>query len=86
MVLFSPNDHRLPRMLIPITDCPKDFRQRPNDYAKTLFIAQVRSILQLRVVCECIAHLPALNVGPYDKEEEEKQKKKKKKEVLTIDP
>ena len=42
MVLFSPNDHRLPRMLIPIADCPKDFRQRPNDYSKTLFIAQVR--------------------------------------------
>uniref|UniRef100_A0A1A7XSY2 DIS3-like exonuclease 2 n=2 Tax=Iconisemion striatum TaxID=60296 RepID=A0A1A7XSY2_9TELE len=39
--LFSPVDHRLPRINIPLTDCPADFSLRPSNYAKTLFICRI---------------------------------------------
>ncbi|KAM9844322.1 DIS3-like exonuclease 2 isoform 1-T2 [Aulostomus maculatus] len=39
--MFSPVDHRVPRINIPLTDCPEDFRSRPCDYTSTLFICRI---------------------------------------------
>lgn len=39
--LFSPTDHRLPRIFIPMKECPQDFLVRPDDFAKYLFLAQI---------------------------------------------
>ncbi|XP_036623744.1 DIS3-like exonuclease 2 [Trichosurus vulpecula] len=39
--LFSPSDHRVPRVYVPLTDCPVDFVTRPNDYARTLFVCRI---------------------------------------------
>ncbi|XP_036029080.1 DIS3-like exonuclease 2 isoform X2 [Onychomys torridus] len=39
--LFSPSDHRVPRIYVPIKDCPQDFMTRPKDYANTLFICRI---------------------------------------------
>ncbi|KAK1797383.1 hypothetical protein P4O66_008747 [Electrophorus voltai] len=39
--LFSPVDHRVPRVNVPLTDCPADFNTRPGDYANTLFICGI---------------------------------------------
>ncbi len=40
-VLFSPNDSRLQRLLIDISECPSDFMQNSIFYEKTLFIAEI---------------------------------------------
>uniref|UniRef100_UPI00398F3F42 DIS3-like exonuclease 2 isoform X2 n=1 Tax=Pristiophorus japonicus TaxID=55135 RepID=UPI00398F3F42 len=37
-VVFSPVDHRVPRILVPIEECPEDFMARPGDYVNILFI------------------------------------------------
>ncbi|XP_056421507.1 DIS3-like exonuclease 2 isoform X2 [Hyla sarda] len=39
--LFSPVDHRLPRIYVPLADCPADFLIRPQDFASTLFICRI---------------------------------------------
>ncbi|XP_053316873.1 DIS3-like exonuclease 2 isoform X2 [Spea bombifrons] len=39
--LFSPVDHRVPRIYIPLVDCPDGFAVRPQDYANTLFICRI---------------------------------------------
>ncbi|CAO2625289.1 DIS3-like exonuclease 2 [Lemmus lemmus] len=39
--LFSPSDHRVPRIYVPLKDCPQDFMTRPKDYASTLFICRI---------------------------------------------
>lgn len=39
--MFSPVDHRLPRINVPLTDCPEDFRSRPGDYTNTLYICRI---------------------------------------------
>lgn len=39
--LFSPSDHRVPRIYVPLKDCPQDFSSRPKDYANTLFICRI---------------------------------------------
>nr|XP_061795351.1 DIS3-like exonuclease 2 [Nerophis lumbriciformis] len=39
--MFSPVDHRVPRINVPLTDCPEDFSSRPSDYANTLFICRI---------------------------------------------
>lgn len=39
--LFSPADHRVPRIYVPLKDCPQDFVSRPKDYANTLFICRI---------------------------------------------
>ncbi|XP_063412555.1 DIS3-like exonuclease 2 [Mytilus trossulus] len=39
--LFKPLDHRLPRIMIPMENCPKDFTVRPEDHANTLFICRI---------------------------------------------
>lgn len=39
--MFSPVDHRVPRINIPLTDCPEDFTSRPGDYTSTLFISRI---------------------------------------------
>ncbi|XP_007941999.1 DIS3-like exonuclease 2 [Orycteropus afer afer] len=39
--LFSPSDHRVPRMYVPLKDCPQDFVTRPKDYTNTLFICRI---------------------------------------------
>ncbi|XP_078143582.1 DIS3-like exonuclease 2 [Centroberyx gerrardi] len=41
--MFSPMDHRVPRINIPLPDCPADFISRPGDYANTLFISRITS-------------------------------------------
>ncbi|GFS07883.1 DIS3-like exonuclease 2 [Elysia marginata] len=41
MAFFSPTDSRVPRIHIPMSECPKDFYQRPGDYASTLYIARI---------------------------------------------
>ncbi|XP_053567888.1 DIS3-like exonuclease 2 [Bombina bombina] len=39
--LFSPVDHRLPRVCVPLADCPEDFMVQPDVYANTLFICRI---------------------------------------------
>lgn len=39
--LFSPSDHRVPRIYVPLKDCPQDFVTRPKDYADTLFVCRI---------------------------------------------
>ena len=39
--LMSPIDNRLPRLMISLSEVPEDFRKRPKDYEKTLFVGQV---------------------------------------------
>ncbi|XP_062850645.1 DIS3-like exonuclease 2 isoform X2 [Trichomycterus rosablanca] len=39
--MFSPSDHRVPRVNVPLTDCPPDFPSRPTDYAQTIFICRI---------------------------------------------
>ncbi|XP_078063832.1 DIS3-like exonuclease 2 isoform X2 [Mustelus asterias] len=39
--MFSPVDHRVPRILIPLEDCPKDITTRPADYGNVLFICRI---------------------------------------------
>ncbi|XP_039622249.1 DIS3-like exonuclease 2 [Polypterus senegalus] len=39
--MFSPVDHRVPRVNIPLASCPADFPMRPEDYCKTLFICRI---------------------------------------------
>ncbi|XP_077415346.1 DIS3-like exonuclease 2 isoform X2 [Vanacampus margaritifer] len=39
--MFSPVDHRVPRINVPLSDCPEDFIFRPDDYANTLFICRI---------------------------------------------
>ncbi|CAL9689027.1 unnamed protein product [Knipowitschia caucasica] len=39
--MFSPTDHRVPRINVPLSACPQDFSSRPEDYANTLFICRI---------------------------------------------
>ncbi|XP_024129553.1 DIS3-like exonuclease 2 isoform X1 [Oryzias melastigma] len=39
--LFSPVDHRVPRINVPLSDCPEDLKIRPEVYANTLFICRI---------------------------------------------
>ncbi|XP_026992572.2 DIS3-like exonuclease 2 [Tachysurus fulvidraco] len=39
--LFSPSDHRVPRVNVPLSGCPADFPSRSNDYSNTLFICRI---------------------------------------------
>ncbi|XP_028365380.1 DIS3-like exonuclease 2 isoform X2 [Phyllostomus discolor] len=39
--LFSPSDHRVPRIYVPLKDCPQEFVTRPKDFANTLFICRI---------------------------------------------
>uniref|UniRef100_A0A669C498 DIS3-like exonuclease 2 n=1 Tax=Oreochromis niloticus TaxID=8128 RepID=A0A669C498_ORENI len=39
--LFSPVDHRVPRINVPLADCPEDFSSRPGDYNNILFICRI---------------------------------------------
>ncbi|XP_072219134.1 DIS3-like exonuclease 2 isoform X1 [Leuresthes tenuis] len=41
--MFSPVDHRVPRINVPLADCPEDFCSRPGDYSSTLFICRIVS-------------------------------------------
>ena len=41
--LFSPADHRLPRLVIPSISCPPGFFERPQDFENTLFVARIKS-------------------------------------------
>ncbi|XP_048739214.2 DIS3-like exonuclease 2 isoform X2 [Ostrea edulis] len=38
---FKPIDSRMPRMRIPMAECPKDFYERPDDHKNTLFICRM---------------------------------------------
>uniref|UniRef100_T1IJ75 DIS3-like exonuclease 2 n=1 Tax=Strigamia maritima TaxID=126957 RepID=T1IJ75_STRMM len=39
--LFSPQDHRLPRITIPMKECPPNFFSSAEDHAKILYIAKI---------------------------------------------
>ncbi|MBN3295589.1 DI3L2 exonuclease, partial [Amia calva] len=39
--MFSPVDHRVPRVNVPLADCPQDFTTRPADFANILFICRI---------------------------------------------
>lgn len=39
--LFSPNDSRVPRIMVPMSDCPQNFFHRHHDYANYLFLAEI---------------------------------------------
>ena len=39
--MFAPVDHRVPRINVPLADCPHDFGSRPGDYANILFICRI---------------------------------------------
>ncbi|KAM6948751.1 DIS3-like exonuclease 2 [Aplochiton taeniatus] len=39
--MFAPVDHRVPRINVPLGDCPHDFSSRPGDYATILFICRI---------------------------------------------
>lgn len=39
--MFSPVDHRVPRINVPLTECPQDFCLRAADYTNTLFICRI---------------------------------------------
>ncbi|XP_038134792.1 DIS3-like exonuclease 2 isoform X1 [Cyprinodon tularosa] len=39
--LFSPTDHRVPRINVKLDDCPADFRIHPSNFANTLFICRI---------------------------------------------
>ncbi|XP_005997423.1 DIS3-like exonuclease 2 [Latimeria chalumnae] len=39
--MFSPVDHRVPRVHVPLADCPGDFVTRSGDYSNTLFICRI---------------------------------------------
>lgn len=39
--MFSPTDHRVPRINIPLSDCPHDFSIHPDNYSNTLFICRI---------------------------------------------
>ncbi|XP_032386765.1 DIS3-like exonuclease 2 isoform X1 [Etheostoma spectabile] len=41
--MFSPVDHRVPRINVFLADCPEDFSSRPGDYSNTLFICRITS-------------------------------------------
>ena len=38
---FSPQDSRIPRIMISLSDCPEDFLSRPQDFQNVLFIAEI---------------------------------------------
>ncbi|XP_019963076.2 DIS3-like exonuclease 2 [Paralichthys olivaceus] len=40
-VMFAPMDHRVPRINVPLVDCPADFSSRSGDYINTLFICRI---------------------------------------------
>lgn len=42
--LFSPNDSRLPRIKVKLSECPPDFYTSPQTYANALFIVQINDI------------------------------------------
>uniref|UniRef100_A0A3Q2QXN8 DIS3-like exonuclease 2 n=1 Tax=Fundulus heteroclitus TaxID=8078 RepID=A0A3Q2QXN8_FUNHE len=39
--MFSPVDHRVPRINVKLDDCPADFRTHPGDFANILFICRI---------------------------------------------
>ncbi|XP_043244120.1 DIS3-like exonuclease 2 isoform X2 [Amphibalanus amphitrite] len=39
--MFAPRDHRVPRLKVAAADCPADFFQQPQLYARTLFMAEI---------------------------------------------
>ncbi|XP_070561830.1 LOW QUALITY PROTEIN: DIS3-like exonuclease 2 [Ptychodera flava] len=39
--LFAPIDHRLPRIRVPLTECPEGFVNRPGDFANVLFVGRI---------------------------------------------
>ncbi|XP_068219818.1 uncharacterized protein Dis3l2 isoform X3 [Palaemon carinicauda] len=41
LALFSPNDYRIPRLKIPMVQCPPDFIVRHQDYLSRIFLAKI---------------------------------------------
>jgi hypothetical protein len=43
LAVFVPLDTRVPKMLIPVPQIPKEFRERPDDFKTFLFVAELVS-------------------------------------------
>jgi len=43
LALFSPTDSRVPRMKVPMEQCPPTFFKRPEDFANTMFVARLEN-------------------------------------------
>lgn len=41
--IFASKDHRVPRILIPIEECPEEFATQAQKYADTLFVCRITS-------------------------------------------
>ncbi|XP_066958453.1 DIS3-like exonuclease 2 isoform X9 [Macrobrachium rosenbergii] len=41
LALFSPSDYRIPRLKIPMAQCPPDFMARHQDYLSRIFLAKI---------------------------------------------
>ena len=41
IALLCPTDSRIPRIMIPLSECPEDFKARPQDFENTLFAAHI---------------------------------------------
>ncbi|KAK3885314.1 hypothetical protein Pcinc_010457 [Petrolisthes cinctipes] len=41
LAMFAPTDHRVPRMKIPMNQCPSDFYQNHLSYAKRIFLCRI---------------------------------------------
>ena len=39
--LFSPTDSRVPRVKVPMSECPKNLLERPEDYSTVLFVVKI---------------------------------------------
>ncbi|XP_014776921.1 DIS3-like exonuclease 2 isoform X1 [Octopus bimaculoides] len=40
-VRFNPIDSRIPRLSVPLLECPKEYLQRPEDFSRVLFVAKI---------------------------------------------
>eukprot|EP00794_Sanderia_malayensis_P004691 gene4691-5306_t len=43
VALLSPMDSRLPRVMIPIAECPENFQKRPQDFQSVLFAGKIEN-------------------------------------------
>ncbi|XP_038075126.1 DIS3-like exonuclease 2 [Patiria miniata] len=68
--LFSPTDHRMPRMYIPLNECPDGFLERPGDFETTLFIARLEEWPKTSVIARGHLHRSLGEAGEIEPETE----------------
>ncbi|TUH55601.1 DIS3-like exonuclease 2 [Bagarius yarrelli] len=96
--LFSPSDHRVPRVNVPLSDCPADFPSRPTDYSNTLFICRITHwptdslFAQGRTVCRVISPqrrssvLQEMYMSSDDDDDDDDDDDCRNECIFTIDP